>query len=252
MKKGVFIIFVSIFCTILINSTQAETKKFVIGVENISYYPHYTYENNQYKGFARDVLDAFAKEKGYTFEYRAVPVNRLFKDLIDGVVDFKYPDNPQWQGDLKKGKNILYSSSVVNFIDGVSVLPANKGKGKAALKQLGTVMGFTPWEYLGDIKSGNIKLSENPKMDGLVMQGLAGRVDGVYANVAIVNYQLVEIQKKPGGLVFDESLPHSKGSYFLSTIKYPVLIKEFNQFISQNKDLINRLKSKYKVEEGIH
>ncbi len=42
-------------------------KTFIIGVDDISYFPMYGLENGRYSGFAREVLDAFALEYGYTF-----------------------------------------------------------------------------------------------------------------------------------------------------------------------------------------
>jgi len=79
---------------------------------------------------------------------------------------------------------------------------------------------------------------------------ISKRIDGIYANVVVGAYQLRKMNKKEA-LVFDPSLPHSDDYYFLSSIKYPQIIKRFNQFMRDNKTLIEQLKAKYKIEEGL-
>lgn len=85
-----------IFVTVLLILKNSFAGEFTIGVENLSYYPHYTMESGQYEGFARDILDSFAKAKGHKFIYKPVVVSELTKDFINGKVDFKYPDNQYW------------------------------------------------------------------------------------------------------------------------------------------------------------
>lgn len=240
---------VSVMLFLGVASLQAE--HYVVGVENTQYFPHYTSENGEYTGFARDLLDAFAKDKGHTIDYEIVPVRRLFSLFLKGAVDLKYPDNPYWSADAKKDKNVAYSDPVVNYIDGVMVLPKNKGKGKGGIGKLGTVMGFTAFELLDDIKSGAVKINENKSFTALLKQTIAGRVDGAYANVAVANYHLREILKQPGALVFDPEIPHTRDAYRLSTIKHSALIEEFNAWMKENQPNIQAIKDKYAVEAGL-
>ncbi len=65
------------------NLSLALNKVYVIGVENIDYLPHYTYENGKFEGHGRAILDAFAKSQGYTFVYKAFPIKRLYKTFLD-------------------------------------------------------------------------------------------------------------------------------------------------------------------------
>lgn len=118
-------------------------------------------EGKEYQGFAREFFDMFGRKKGFTFTYQPLPVKRLYKSLLTNTIDFKFPDSPFWQKEIKEGKNIIYSKPVVGFIDGVMVLPANKGKGADKLNKLGTILGFTAWDYMDRIKAGTIKISEN-------------------------------------------------------------------------------------------
>ncbi|MFW5962616.1 MAG: substrate-binding periplasmic protein [bacterium] len=226
----------------------AGAETYVVGVENISYYPYYTInEDGNYDGYAREVLDLFAEEKGYTFEYRDLPLNRLFSNLVEQKIDFKFPDNPYWSADLKEGKDVVYSDSVVKFVDGAMVIPENVGKSIEEVKRLGKIMGFTPWPFLDLIESGEIKEIETPNYEALLMQAVRGRVDVAYTNIAVGNYQLKEVLDDPDALVFDENLPYDESSYLLSTAKHPELIEEFNQFLQENSETIEELKEKYNV-----
>ena len=63
-------------------SVFAETK-FIIGVEDNRYFPHYSYEDGEYIGIGRQLLDAFFTAKGYQYEFRALPVARLFQSFVD-------------------------------------------------------------------------------------------------------------------------------------------------------------------------
>ena len=129
-------------------------------------------------------------------------------------MDFKIPANEYWQSDIKKSKNltISYSDPVVNFIDGVMVLPENIGGGVAEINSLGGVAGFTPWSYLGQINSGAIKVKENNSITGILGQGILGRVQGVYINIDVGKYYLNNELNASDKLVFDEALPHIKSS----------------------------------------
>lgn len=220
---------------------------FVVGVEETQYYPQYTYENGQYGGFAREVLDAFAADRGHQFTYKALPVVRLFSEFVAGGVDFKYPDNQKWSPDTKTGKAVVYSAPVVTNIDGVSVLAAHKDIPAQSIRTLGTVKGFTAWSWADQIKAGKVQLHENTTFSGLVQQALASRVDGAYASISVVGHQLKSMNKE-GALVFAPHLPHQKSDYHLSSIKHPQLIAEFDQWMSDKSALLAQLKQKYQVE----
>lgn len=135
MKTGIAII--SMISIILASSPVTATERhFNVGVEELDYLPYYTSKGNNYQGYARELLDAFAKERGYTFDYKPLPVKRLFQSLLKKQVDFKFPDNPNWQSDLKK----KFVSSIVNRLLHTSMVSwFRKGKrvlGLVILKNL--------------------------------------------------------------------------------------------------------------------
>ncbi len=226
----------------------SQTKSFVVGVEDLSYLPYYSAETGDYTGLGRDVLDAFAKKHGYIFKYQNLPLERLFKYFVGGKLDFKYPDTPMWQKVMKKGKKITYSEMVVNYIDGVMVLPKRKGAGLGKIKVLGTIKGFTVWDYLEHVKAKSVAIDEVYSMNSLLKKTLAGRVDGAYLNIEVAKYNLEKSLNRPNGLVFDGGLPHTKGSYYLSSIKHPEIIKQFNAFLKEDKAKVDALKKKYKID----
>lgn len=248
-KTAALIVIIQFLVVFLVLAQQQE--RYVIGVENTRYFPLYDHDNQmEYIGYARAILDEFAKEYGYQFEYRILPVKRLFGEfLIEGsALDLKFPDNPYWSSDDKQGKQVIYSQSVVKYIDGVMMLPENMHYQLDQIMVLGTVRGFTAWDYLESIKSGKITVSENGNFTGLLKQVLLKRVDGAYANITVAKYQLSEVLKQPDSLKFNANLPHTKSSYYLSTIKHPKIIENMNDFLLEKSELVNSLKEKYKVE----
>jgi polar amino acid transport system substrate-binding protein len=223
----------------------------IIGVENQPYLPTYAYENGVYIGFARELFDAFAQDRGYALEYRALPVPRLYASFFEGQIDFKFPDNPRWKQEQREKKTIHYSDPIVAYVDGVSTLPHKKTTKPDDIKRLGTMRGFTPWAWIDRIESGKTILSENTQLAALIRQTQVGRIDGIYANVAVINYQLDHILKRPGALTFNPGLPSSRDYYYLATLKRPEVLTEFNQWMHKNRTQIAALKQKYAVEKGV-
>ena len=221
---------------------------FIIGVEDNHYLPHYAYSDGEYQGFGRAILDAFFTAQGYQHRYRALPVTRLFQSFVDQALDFKYPDNPLWWPELKKGKNIVYSNPVIASTDGVNVLPQRHGRGLAAIKRLATVRGFMAPGWQDLLASKQVALIEGASLNRLLHQVLIGRVDGVYANIDVVQYALRHQLNQPQALLFDASLPHTKSHYYLSSLKYPDLISEFNAWMQQHVELIQRLRVEFGIE----
>lgn len=224
----------------------AEQKTFTVGVEALEYSPHYSFENGEYKGYGAEVLQAFAKDRGYTLQFKGLPVARLGNEFVAGNLDFKYPDNPNWAGDLKKGKNVSYSDAVAQFTDGALVLPEMKGK--TTIKTLGAPRGFTPWVYMGDVSAGKIKLQELDSLEAVIKSAQAKRVDAGYSNIDVAAHFMKSKMGSAGILVFDDSLPHDKSTYHLSSIKHANVVTEFNDFQKREKALIDKLKAQYGVK----
>lgn len=244
MSRILLFCFTSFFCV-----TSALAERYVVGVEDIDYFPLYSTEGGEYKGYGRELLDAFAKANGHSFEYRPLPIIRLTQTFLNGDVTFKFPDNPNWAQDDKKGHNVVYSKPTVTYTDGVLVLPDNKGKGLDSVNKLSTIRGFTPWDYLGLIKEGKVSISEASNLGAMVKMVQIGRTDGAYFNVTVAKYFLEQKLGEPDALVFDPSLPHTTGGYSLSSIQHPEVIDQFNAFLANNPDLVDQLKKKFNITE---
>ena len=243
---------VQVACLVLAFSSESfgKGKPIVVGVEKVRYFPLYSNDEGEYIGFSRDVWDLFGSFADRRVRFEIKPVKRLYTDFVKKKrFDFKFPDNPYWQQDLKKksGHKISYSEPVVAFTDGVMVVPERLGKGVGKLKILGTVRGFTAWDYLDQQKKGEVEIAENSSFSGLLSQVIKKRIDGAYINLDVANYHLREILKKPGALVFDPDLPHTKGHYFASTIENPEAMKKFNDFLKKNSGDIKKIKEKYQL-----
>ncbi len=241
LKFCLFIIF--LMYTQVTNAQQ--NIPIVVGVEDSQYLPHYAVKDGVWVGFGAALLEEFSSSSGFKLDYRAMPVERLYRSFLSGEVDLKYPDNPEWRKDLKQGREIIYSLPIVGFVDGVSVLAERYGQGIDKISVLGTLRGFTPVSWQQRVKDGHVKIQESDSLTGLIKQVLIGRVDGIYANIDVVQHRLLEITHDSTALRFDNSLPFLKAHYRLSSIKEHRIIEEFNQWMENNQALIHNLKIKY-------
>jgi ABC-type amino acid transport substrate-binding protein len=232
----------------LFSTVAAAKTTYVIGVENQPYLPHYSFENGEFAGFTAELLNEFSKQSNISIRVEPYPVKRLFKYLLEGQIDFKYPDSPRWQQAMKKksSKTVYYSDKVVQFTDGTMVLRDNYDLNLAGLKELGTIRGFTPWPYLQLIESGKLNKIENSSLPGLLKQTLLGRVQGAYLNVDVAKYQL-ELMQKSGQLVLNKNLPFASSYYYMSSVKHEKLLQQFNHFLATHRSFVDSLKVKYQL-----
>lgn len=235
---------------LLCSPARAERTTFVVGVEELDYFPVYGVQKGEYVGAAREIFDAFAQAKGYTLTYRPLPIKRLYAELLSGGIDFKFPDNGAWARDLKQRQPIAYSQPVIGYVDGVLVRPEHLGRGADGVRTLGTVSGFTPYAWLDRIRDGRVQMKENPRMDLLLKQVALERLDGAYASVAVANYQMDNLLGLPGALVFDPLLPHSRDYYRLSSVQHAKLIAEFDVWLAANAAQVKAIKDRLGAEKG--
>lgn len=225
----------------------AGEQTYVVGVEDLDYSPVYAVENGVYVGAGRDILDAFAADQGFRFIYRPLPVRRLFAELIRNGIDFKFPDNPHWQVAAKAGTSIAYSRPMIAYIDGTLVPKAAAGRGIERVAQLGTVRGFTPFAWAQRLAAGRPQLREGARLDNLLASLEGGRLDAIYANVAVALSKL-ERQGRGGAVVFDPALPHDIGAYMLSTPRHPEIVARFDAWMIANAERVRRIKASWQAE----
>lgn len=252
MNNLVLILFFFTYVSFSYGNTLEDKKEYLVGVEEIDQLPYYGYANgksNEYEGLFRELLDDFAKKNNMSFVYKKLPIERLWHDFMDEMIDFKIPDNTNWRNDLKSNnkKEIFYSDAIVPFIDGIMVLSSNKNKGMSELKKISTPRGFTPFPYLSLIEEGKIISKAIGSQASGIKQVLVGRVDGYYGNIVVVKKILRDMGKNDQ-LVFNPNLLHDKSNYHLSTIKHPKIIKLFNQYLIKNEKFVSKLKRKLKIK----
>lgn len=240
-----------LFSTIVLTpAVLAQT--YVVGVEDLPFAPHYSLDaEGHYRGFAREVLDAFAADSGISLSYEALPVDQLLPALQRGEIDLKYPDSSHWAGAQKAGMTLHYSQAVVDYVDGVLVAPQRQGQALESIRRLAMVQGWTPRGYEQPIDSGQIQLSYSDDLRQMIRQALKKDTDGAYFNVVVATHYLDNIRARPGALVFDPTLPHNRGSFKLSTLKHTALMQRFDRFLVEQKSEIAALKNQYKVEANL-
>ncbi|MEK8080426.1 substrate-binding periplasmic protein [Pseudomonas sp. XK-1] len=236
----------------LVCSGAVSAQSYVIGVERLAFAPHYSIDaQGQYQGFARELFDLFARTSGVELSYKVLPVEQLLPALLSGQVDFKYPDSETWAPAQKAGKTLSYSQGVVDYVDGVLVAPRHQGQPVEQLKRLAMVSGWTPRGYQERIDAGQIELTYSDDLRQMIRQALRKDTDGAYFNVVVATHYLDNIRARPGALVFDAKLPHTRGTFHLSTIKHPEVLKRFDRFLLEQQAEVAALKDKYRVEANL-
>ena len=227
---------------------QAERPCLTVGVERIDYPPYGSFLHGDYEGFARDILDSFAIERGYNLVYVPLPVKRLYQEFLDTrTLDLKFPDSETWNKGRREGIKIFYSVPVCEYTDGILVTPKNLGKGIKAIKTLGIIAGLKPWLAIPfDVKD-SLTVSENLSVSGLLGKGIRNRVDGVYTNLMVAS-RLLEDMGSKDKLIFDPGLPSATGDYHLSTITHPKVLREFDEFMKTRTELVNSIRRKHGLD----
>jgi hypothetical protein len=239
---------ISLFAVIPASADQRGAD-FTVAVEAIDYMPLYSGSvQSPYHGYARDLLDLFGRKFGYRFHYVALPVNRLYKEFFAGQqLDFKFPDNPNWQPENKAGLEVIYSAPVITVVEGL-FLPAPKaGQGINDIKSIATITGFTPTPYLQAITSGKIKLYSVDSFQSLFTMSTIERVDAIYTNNLAVKYFESAHGSKDSALIMDRKLPSIASAFSLATLKHPDVVAQFNQFLQSDQVEIVELKRKYGI-----
>lgn len=230
-------------------ASAVHAQTYVVGVEEAAFLPHYNVDaQGQYGGYARELLDRFAKDAGLELTYRPMPAEELLPALLAGRIDFKYPDSPDWSVGAKLERDVHYSQPVARYIDGVLVPPRRVGLGLEQLKRLAVVDGWTPRGYEAALASGQTLLVPGEDLRQMIRQALLKDTDGAFYNVVVATHYLGNIRARPGALVFDPALPHTRGAYHLSSVRHPEVIERFDRFLSERADVVTALKAEHGVE----
>lgn len=224
----------------------ASTQEFVIGVEDVQYFPLFDFKSNK-NTFSKEVMDAFAKSKGYKFTYLPLPIKRFERWLLEHKIDFKFPDNIRWYPDPSLRSQFTFSDPVLKLVAGTTVLETFLDKDKESFRSIGTLLGFYPTTWIDQIKNGDVILHEEVSTKLLVRKLVEGHLDGIDIEPSVIQHYLKELNVDTNVAVIDKRYRYDVYDFHFSTLDHPEVIKEFNQFIKDEKELINRLKEKYKI-----
>lgn len=250
MKIFVTLFLISCTCTAYAQKKVRGENYFTVAVGDYDYLPHTGFKNGKFMGFGEAVLSAFAKSRGYTFEYKSFPIPRMLKVFLDDqTVDFIYPNNEYWGSGRQQKKNVLFSTPVTTYVDGIIVREEDKNLTLNKLTNIGMMKDFSPVQYEELIKAKKLKVYEHSDVKGLLQMVLNRRLQGVYMNPLVAAYYAKSALKTDENLVLDEKLPYISSSYHLSTIKHPRILEEFDEFLKREKTMINRLRAQYGVQD---
>jgi polar amino acid transport system substrate-binding protein len=243
MRVVLVLLFSGIFCW----SLQAKT--YVIGIEQLDYYPHYDFKSGSPRGYFFDLIQLYSKWSGDEFHFKALPVKRLYKDAAE-LTDFVYPDNRAWQPHLDIDQNIskYYSAPVIYTLGATMVLPENQQMTMAEFRVLANIHGFSPTLWLKLTPQHKFKILDVPDAESALRMALRGRVDAANVEYNVAQYHLQQM-KVPNALVMAEHLPFTNLAFHLSSQKHPDQILRFNQFLIEQQDLIQQLKQRYALVE---
>ncbi|MDC2888064.1 hypothetical protein [Psychrosphaera algicola] len=223
---------------------QCDSRNFVIGVEDIAYYPLFDFQKDG-DSYTKALFTEFGKQSGHTFTYLPLPIKRFNKWLIEDNIDFKYPDNERWNPSGQQVDSFIYSDSTIRLVAG-TLTAVDRNLTEKDVKVLGTLLGFYPTQWIEQIKSKQVQLYENSSTLMLLQQVLRGQVDGIDLEPSVVQYHLKKLGK-PGALVVNKNLTYEVYDFYLSTIKHQDIIVEFNQFLKDNQPLLAELRRKFEI-----
>ncbi len=234
-----------LFCSYLL-SINVSAEKYIVGAQNLAYFPHYDFASKVDKGVAWSILEAFSKASGHEFIYVSLPIRRLQLELVKGNVDFVYPDNSGWYNSITTSKEKFFSSPLTHAVTGTIVKKEKAGKGIGAIKHLAMPLGFTPVNWQMRINDQSTKIT----WVSSISQGLSllyqNRVDALDLEY-FVSQHYSSFSFEQDAFTLDLTLPHNEIPFSLSTLYQQDVIAELNSFISSNPELIDNIKSKYGI-----
>lgn len=235
------IAFISLFIFV---STSSVGRDFVVGVEDVAYYPLYDFRNKN-DSYTKALLDEFGRQAGHTFTYLPLPIKRFNTWLIEDQIDFKYPDNERWNPDGQLLHSFIYSDSTIKLVAG-TLTSVERDLKQRDFKVIGTLLGFHPTQWIDQIRSKQVHLYENSSTLMLIQQVLRGQVDGIDIEQSVVNYHLKQLNK-PNAIALNKRFTYEVYDYYLSTIKHKDVILEFNAFLRDNQPFLEQLRIRFEI-----
>ncbi len=243
-----FVGVVTLLLTLTISSPFVCAETYIVGAQDIEYYPYYNFSSEHDKGLGRAILDAFSKKTGHNFIYLSMPVKRLQIELTKGNVDFVFPDNPEWYNQITHKLGKVYSKPLTDTFAVTLVRKEKQGAELSHISKLATPEGFSPVKWKQQIKNGSVEvIGVSSIYEGLRLLQ-SNKVDAFDVEY---HASLYFIQRFPqsASFVADLTLPNNVVSFSLSTLNHPEIIDELNTFLLTNSGEINDIKERYGIED---
>ncbi len=234
-------------------SDKLHAKEYIIGVEDVSYYPFYDFsakQSNQ-KSFSKELLSTFFQQHGYKFQFVSLPVKRFDKWFAEESIDFKFPDNVRWRSAESKKLNISYSKPILHLTSGSYVLKKNRNLPEQAIKRLGTMYGFYPTLWVERVRNNSIEIVESKSTFSLVKHLLHGNLDAINIEKNVIDHVLKGMGREKDEIVLNLQAKHERYAFHFSTILHPEILQEFNEFLNTHSKQIAELKRKYGIIEAL-
>jgi polar amino acid transport system substrate-binding protein len=220
---------------------------FVIGIEQIDYYPHYDFSQRQKRGYFFDLIQLFSDKTGHQFKFMPLPVKRLYSSTTSGI-DLIYPDNPLWQQYMEPGTDKFYSSPVIFTLGSTLVKPELQHITLEKFRSLAVIHGFVPTQWLALKSQHKYRMVDVPDVASALGLVLKGRLDGANIEFNVAQHYLRSIAAQDQ-LVIAEQLPFTQLPFLMSTVKHPQLLAQFDLFLQENAAEVVALKRKYQLQE---
>ena len=170
-------------------SIQAVTLK--VGFYN---FPPYMSSDTQ-TGIYHDIFESISRDTGYTFEIEYYPSTRLKMNFENNVIDIEPGVNPAWRKDSKVPG--LYTIPFAKSVDVVIFRPGQQipVDGPESLKgrTIGVVRGYVYPGFTDSFTNNEIIRADLTDEPQLLKFFIAGQIDQIFINRAVVQYWL---QKK--------------------------------------------------------
>lgn len=223
---------------------QADTP-YLVGVQDIRYFPHYDFRA-QDKGLIWAILEAFTARAGYRFDYVAYPIKRLNRELMDGQLDFVFPENPKWYNQRVPENIKTYSDAVYKAAGGTFILRHRQHMTVKDIRTLVIPRGFSPVMWRDQIDGGVTTLIEVSDSHASLNLLLKGRADAADLEYAVVNY-LQQQDPTYEEITFAPHLPYDIVDFHLATVAHKDIMKEFNRFLHEERAHILSLLKQYNM-----
>jgi polar amino acid transport system substrate-binding protein len=238
-----FLIVLLLFCHVCV------AQKVTLGVQNISYYPHYDYTDDRQDSLLEWLLLQIQEDTDLDIDVQALPIKRLDHAFFDaGSIDLIFPVNPNWYPDKT---DLTYSTAIVNIIGSTMVKSANIDMTLDDFKVLVVPFGFKPIEWIKIQNDYGFRVFEVPDATQSLNMVLNGRADGADIEYNVARYLLAK-SGKTQQLQIGPNLPLSKVAFHFAGKKGSAAIATINQWMLENQAHVEAYKKTLNLLEHEH